>query len=295
MKTKSLAIHFASLVFSLVMMMSLSGCNIVNIIKEKLGIISEPLPAEVKQEMKQADDGKLALKSPGELAKENSELLAEMIEVVFNETEISNKVNFGELANSLNQGASLEGVYHGLVMGSRYRSLESKSQAASTTLLKAFAVEMAELQDTMKNPTEFLKEEAKKAPSIEFPDGNSAAGDIPTAAPRSQEVKAKKPKAQIGEEMLETFIGASSFTLKRVLCDEALKKIDEVKGSPGELSQWYASFVLRMIKTQVNFGLDQRSNSNFDFHFKFAEHMALDRVKWEVLNRYQRYLNSVVQ
>jgi hypothetical protein len=244
------------------------------------------LPTEVKDEMNMVTESPKL--SAGELAKENSELLSEMMKVVFDEKDIDNKGDFGNLVHTLNQGASLEGIYRGLIMGSRYRALESKSQAASPGEIKAFAVEMAELQNTMKNPSVFTSDDARKAPSIEFPDGNPSA---PIAHEGSQEVTQKRDKKKVLDELLETFIGASGFTLKRTLGDESLKKMDEIKGDPGELANWYARFVLRMCDSKVDFGLELRNRPDFDLHFKFAQKMALDRLKWEVLNRYHRYLN----
>ena len=142
----------------------------------------------------------------------------------------------------------------------------------------------------MKNPSVFSAD-AKKAPSIDYPDGSEAV--VPVASAGSQVVEKKKDRMQLQGELLQTFIGASSFTLKRTLCEEALKKFEEVKDNSGDMAQWYANFVLHMADTKVDFGLELRSKPDFDFHFKFAQKMALDRVKWEVLNRYHRYLNAL--
>ena len=269
------------------MLTSVSACyNPINDLKEKFGLEkAKPLPADMKAEMgTETEPTKI---TAGELARENSELLAEMNKVIFNEADVDNKTDFGNLVLTLNQGASLEGIYRGLVMGSRYRALETKSQAANPTELKAFANEMAELQDSMKNPSEFTSEE-KKAPSIEYPDGSES---VPTVHAGSQDVEKKKDKAIVRDELLQTFIGASGYTLKRVLCDEALKKFDEMKDDRGDMAQWYAKLVIRLAASKVDFGLALRNQADFDFHFKFAQKMATDRVKWEVLNRYHRYLN----
>lgn len=285
--------------FSLILLLSLTslGCDpldpqsVILEIKTKLGVAPKPvLPAEVKEEINsQNEPSKPA--NASELAKENSELLSEMMKVVFNEEEIEDKSGFGTLAHTLNQGASLEGIYEGIVMGSRYRALETKSQAASPSELKAFAIEMADLQLSMKNPSTYEASSAKKAPSIQYPDGSSV--DVPTATVGTQVVEKKKDRMALQTELLETFIGASGYTLKRTLSEEALKKLDEMKSDSGELAQWYAHFVLRMCDTKVDFGLALRNKADFDFHFKFAQKLALDRVKWEVLNRYHRYLNFI--
>ncbi|MBC7397070.1 MAG: hypothetical protein H7333_06470, partial [Bdellovibrionales bacterium] len=210
-------------------------------------------------------------RGPGALARENSELLSEMMKVVFDEEEVDSKSDFGTLAHTLNQGASLEGIYRGIVMGSRYRAMETKNQAASPEELKAFAIELSELQDSMKNPSTFEMEEAKKAPSIEYPDGSVA---VPHSIAGSQEVLPKRDKIEVRDGLVKIFIGASGYTLKRTLGEEALKKIDEMKMDSGELAQWYARFVLRMCLAKVDFGLELRNKPDFDLHFKFAQKMA---------------------
>ena len=265
----------------------LSACNPVQEIRTFLGRNTKTLPAEVKDEVNSIQDSE-KVATAGEMAKENSELLSEMMKVIFDQEEVDSKSDFGTLAHTLNQGASLEGIYRGIIMGSRYRAMESKNQAASPTQLKAFAVELSELQDTMKNPSRFEVEEAKKAPSIEYPDGSAP---LAHSFDGTQEVKIKRDKAEVRNELVSIFIGALGYTLKRTLGEEALKKIDEMKSDSGELAQWYAHFVLRMCDTKVDFGLELRNKPDFDFHFKFAQKMALDRVRWEVLNRYHRYLN----
>lgn len=287
----------------LALSMSLSGCQVPPL-PELLAKINravgfelfkykqKTLPDDVKDEMSQASNPD-ASPSAGALAKANSELLGEMFKVVFHLDKVEDKSEFGGLTHSLNQGASLEGIYHGIVMGSRYRGLEGSTKAASPRVLKAFVLEMAELQLSMRSPTEFQVEESRKAPNIEYPDGSAAQPGV-AKKKESQEVKEKKDKTVLINELLQIFIGASDYTLKRVLADEALKKFDELKDSPAELAQWYAQFVLRMCDTHIDFGLELRNKPDFDFHFKFAQRMAPDRVKWEVLNRYHRYLNYVI-
>jgi len=240
----------------------------------------------------------------------NSELLTEMFQVTFHQKEIEDQSLFSSLVSSLNQGASLEGIYRGLVMGSRYRVLESKAKAASPDAIKFFATEMGELQAGMKSPSSFTKDTAKQAPTIDYPEGAadsppSAGANGPDsytfgdtekkeAAPVPQsEPSGKRTKKEIASEILDDFIGATPFTLKRVLADEALRKIDELKDSPADLAQWYASLVVRLAETGTDFGLPQRNTTDYDFHFRFARTMSVDRVKWEVLNRYHRVINRI--
>ncbi len=221
--------------------------------------------------------------------KANSELLLEMFQVTFNKKEIEDRVHFLALHSALNQGASLEGIYHGLVMGSHYRVLESKAKAASPEAIQFFAREMSELQSGMKNPTLFYRETAKQYPTIDYPDGS--VGD--SAADQIIFDQKKKSPKEMMEETLQNFIGATPFTLKRVIADEVLKKMDELKNSPEDLAQWYAALVLKLNGANTDFGLPKRNSPDFDFHSRFAKTMPLDRVKWEVLNRYQRVLNRL--
>jgi hypothetical protein len=282
---------------ALFLCLALSGCEPVQKMLELLELVKPATPGKVTQpESIQNELGASPTPTPildpvakaESIAKQNSELLAEIYKVVFNEDEVEDKSDYGSLVNSLNQGASLEGIYRGLVMGSRYRALESKAQGASPAELKFFAIEMAELQSAMRQPTQFSETEAKKPPSIDYPDGSLA---TPTAGAAT--VTKKRDKAEIMAGLLKTFIGASVYTLKRTLGDEALRKFDEDKDDIGNLARWYASTVVRLSQSKVDFGLELRNRADFDFHFRFAKNMAVDRVKWEALNRYHRYLNAV--
>ena len=219
-----------------------------------------------------------------------------MFQVTFNKKEIEDPSQFSGFLSSLNQGASLEGIYRGLVMGARYRVTESNAKAASPAAIKFFASEMSELQNGMKNPTVFSKDTAKLFPTIEYPEGtNDSIPDKLTFGDTKEGEKdaAKKDKNQLTAEMLQDFIGATPYTLKRVLAEEALKKMDEMKDSPADLAQWYAGLVVHLSAANTDFGLPQRNSSDFDFHFRFARTMSIDRVKWEVLNRYHRIINRI--
>lgn len=235
------------------------------------------------------------------LARANSELMSEMMKVVFKDPKAGDPSEFGAWVHSLNQGASLEGIYRGLIMGSRYRAMESTGQAAAPQVLKLFVTELVELQLSMSQPTVFESEESSLPPSIDYP-GESKVLSRPRAgvpkiqaAHHDQEVRPKKDRVQLSNELLSIFIGATPYTLKRVLAEEGLRKLDELASSPGELGQWYAAWVIRLSSTPVDFGLEQRKKPDFDFHFNFSQKMSLDRVKWEVLNRLHRLLNDAIE
>ena len=282
---------------SIVVVGALSACKPVDTLLDFFGIErpqKSTLHGDLKNEIKSAEADPGKEKKTDELAKENQELLGEVVRVVFNQDSTAGQGDFDALVHTLNQGASLEGIYRGLVMGSRYRGLESKGQGATPEELRVFATEMAQLQMTMRKPTHFDMD-SKNVPQIEFPDEASAnATPVSNPSPnRSEDGDVKKDKAALEQELLRKFIGASHFALKRILGEEALRKFEESKNDPSEIAQWYASLVLRLIDRGVDGGLELRNKPDFQFHLKFAEKMALDRVKWEVLNRYHRYLNAV--
>lgn len=177
-------------------------------------------------------------------------------------------------------------------MGSHYRALETRAKAAAPNAVKFFALEMAELQLSMKNPTKFDKNSAKNYPTIDFPDGLPESVDL-TPEVQSGEKKEPQSKQERAEEILQTFIGATSFALKRVMSEEILKKMDEQKNSPADMAHWFATTAIRLNVSKMDFGLPQRSSPDFEFHHKFAKAVSPDRLRWEVLNRYHRIFNNL--
>jgi hypothetical protein len=114
-----------------------------------------------------------------------------------------------------------------------------------------------------------------------------------TPEPTPTVANGQRDKREFAEEVLQKFIGATSFTLKRVMAEELLKKMDELKDSPMDLAQWYATTVIRASESKLDFGLKQRNVKDFDFHHDFAKRVPMDRLKWEVLNRYHRIFNHL--
>lgn len=70
----------------------------------------------------------------------NAELFREMFSVVLRR-EPQDRASFGNWVDTLNQGASLEGVYHGLVHSKDYEKLESSGPAASKQTIQVFKEE----------------------------------------------------------------------------------------------------------------------------------------------------------
>lgn len=220
-------------------------------------------------------------------SKEHSELLHEIITVVFLK-QPTDKTEFGSLVNTLNQGASLEGIYNGFVHSSVYRKSELLSEKASPQTLQAFSQELAALEILFSEPTLFNSEAAKPLPVLDPTDLSS-----PVLEKVKKTNEEKRNEIQLAQEYQETFHGAPFFTLKRILGDEAIKLIRLKKDSAQDLSDWYGKWTERMASKNVDFGLPQRNKSDGRFHGNWARSAPWDRVEWEVLNRLHRYLNQV--
>lgn len=253
-------------------------------LKEFLGLAPSPAPVT---------ESPTAEKRNFDLAKGKREILAEMLRVVFDQAEIEDDDFFQGLFSSFNQGASIEGIYRGLVQGQRYRALETGGLGADPAQIRFFAAELARIQESMRNPTRLDTQESRRPPRIEYPEGDSpeSAANPPPSVPADP--KAPLKKGELENRLLRDFIGSSHFTLKRILGDEVLKKLDEMKGSPADVAQWYASTVVRLGKSGVDFGVPLRNSDDFGMHQRFAETVSLDRVIWEVLNRYHRCINAL--
>ena len=89
-----------------------------------------------------------------------------------------------------------------------------------------------------------------------------------------------------------TFAGASFFTLKRVMGDEALKLVAARASTPEQLALWYSKWAVQMTGLGIDFGLVLRNSKDENFHYKWALSISPDRVKWEVLNRVHRVLKA---
>jgi hypothetical protein len=269
-----------------------------NSIGEKVVGGSTPTPAELLNTG--PGTGPDAAVSSG-AAKANQELMSEILTVVFHQKAITEnpefRSEFGSLANSLNQGASLEGIYRGIVMGGKYRALENQTGAALPKALKIFARELIWVQLEMKQPTRYTAGDSNRPLEIDFPEGTKTEEvfDAPvddTMAVNTTAVQSVVKSDPRESDIQKMFLGSSVYILKRVLAEEVMRKIDELKSSPRDLAQWYAQFVMRMAESKVDFGLEQRNQADFDLHFRWAMTASQDRIIWESLNRVHRVLNS---
>jgi len=216
-----------------------------------------------------------ALRSPeARFSKENAEILAEMVRVVFNR-EPQDRKSFQAYHSSLNQGASLEGILNGLTHSSSYRELEASSPPAPP-LAKAFFIdELLRIQTGMEKPFSITPESGKPLRVNGVLDGK------------------KEYPAQLkpDKKNYELWFATSSLpTLKRVLCEIILQKIESA--GPG-VGAWYGETAARLAGAGVDFGLSQRNLADGAFHKKWAETHTQDRLVWESLNRYLRVLNHL--
>jgi hypothetical protein len=251
-------------------------------------------------------------------AKANAELLHEVYKVVYLR-EPKDRGEFGNLVDSMNQGASLEGMYNGFTHSTDYRKLEMSTGGASPEALRAFGEELAVFETELPVPVEF-DAAATQPLAQQDPGAEGAAPPTPIATPRADGVNVIEygkvpepgvtatptaepvaaaspggPKADarvLAERYTKQFVGASIFTLKRVLGDEALRVVAVKREYPEKLASWYSKWVVHMAALGVDFGISQRNKADEVFHYKWAMTASEDRLNWEVLNRVHRVLNE---
>ncbi len=227
-------------------------------------------------------------------AKANAELLQEVFRVVF-VREPKSPAEFGNWVDTLNQGASLEGVYNGFTHSSTYRELETSKKGAAPSAIQVFAEELALLELELAEPTKFSDKDAQPLVvlgQIDLSTPVTAEERYAPFAKASAEPKKKSDASQLTGQYSKIFLSSSLFTLKRVLGDEALKVIGEKRASKELLATWYSRFVVRIAARGVDFGVPLRNNVFEKFHYDWAIENSEDRLSWEVLNRLHRAVNA---
>lgn len=236
-------------------------------------------------------------------AKANAELLREILLVAL-QKEPKDPAEFGNWVDTLNQGASLEGVYNGLTHSTEFRALEEANKGALPEALKAFGQELALLEAELPVVTQFDARSALPLPVMgTVPSEGGTPGGSNSRDP-AQEVHGaktldgnaeKKPPVDVNvlaEQYSKQFVGASIFTLKRVIGDEALKVIAIKSEYREKLALWYSKWVVHMSQLNVDFGVPLRNKPDETMHYKWVLDNSNDRVMWEVLNRLHRVLNE---
>ncbi|HTL12536.1 MAG TPA: hypothetical protein VL588_08625, partial [Bdellovibrionota bacterium] len=253
---------------------------------DSVGLHIQPQqPAEAKKPDAKGKEGELTSEG-AKASKEHAELLQEMYRVVY-DRDIENRSEYGSLVDTLNQGASLEGVYNGFTHSSNYRRLEVANPGATPAALNAFGKELARLTLELPAPTEFdasaaqplatpvqpgLSEEETADQEHGTIDYGSAPEKNAKPAPAAADgqgvpAAAKPPLDQLATKYSNLFVGASIFTLKRILGDEALKVMAVKKEYREKFALWYSQWVVAEAGYGVDFGLDQRNKADADFHY----------------------------
>lgn len=214
----------------------------------------------------------------------NAELLQELIQVVMIQKSYS-KAEFLSLVSALNQGGSLIGMYNSLAHSQDYRDLEKGFQSSTEAALDGFAKELFEVQKSLSVPTRYERKDRDPLPPPQFPTGDVEVMDF------SKKKNSGNTAGQSVNELKEIFRGASIFTLKRVLGDELLRLIDELK--PEELARWYGKWAVHFSSYSVPLGLKLRSEGDAAFHESWAKKANKEQISWEALNRVHRVLNEL--
>jgi hypothetical protein len=231
--------------------------------------------------------------------KQNAELLQEVYLVVYAKAAVSQS-GFGSLVAALNQGASLEGVYNGIVHSADFRKLESDHPGASPMALRFFSEELARTELEMSSITIFPSTSAQPLSAPVEPLGTEEENgeiDFPgsptvTKEPSPSPSVVKPTERALMLKYYSDFSGASFYTLKRVLGDELLRLCAEKSGDQKELAKWYGAWVNRMDGLKIDFGLALRNNPDPELHRGWAMSVSSDRLRWEVLNRIHRVINQ---
>jgi hypothetical protein len=281
---------------------------------EILSIKNEPIPIPSKNPTIRPSPSSPHEVSAAKKALQNAQLLHEIFLITFNREPLD-RSDFGNWADTLNQGASLEGVFNGLTHSTAFRQIETEHAGASTTATRIFGEELAILESSLLSPTFFNQKSTLPLPLLKLedpenpttPSGPVNDPENPTTVIEFPGPSAVKPAGTgfnpppiVTEYSIpisaagytKLFIGASIFTLKRVLGEEALKVVSAQNSYPEKRALWYSKWVVRIVNRKVEFGLPLRNSSDENFHYRWALANSEDKLKWEVLNRLFRVLNE---
>jgi hypothetical protein len=274
--------------------LSLSSCQkVAEWMTHTLGSAPSPVPQVSPESPSPVEDG---------VTQRNSPILQEMYRVVW-VMHPPSPSEFGNWLDSINQGASFEGVYNAFTHSTQQRALEGDSKGtASPQALKAFAWELAGLALEFPELPEWSERDSR--PLIELNPGEEQLDarqsklkpELIEFKPlaRAEPSNAPRPTREVlAGQITGKFNGASIFILKRVLGDWGLKVVELRRAeSKDRLVGWFADFAAATAKYQVSFGLKERNKPERDFHLNWATQSSEDLLRWEVLNRLHRILNE---
>lgn len=200
--------------------------------------------------------------TPKERRQIRKQFLSEIYQHVF-ARKFRDREAFIRWMNVLEQGASVEGVYRGLVLSREYAQMERGRTTPEA--LELFASEMALLA---------LYRDNKGVEYIQSDQG-------------------KRKREELKRALQARFESRSLFTLKRILGEEVLEYMDILKENRQTLSKWYADTTVRWNSQGVDFGLKQRNSKDGEYHQQWALGNSIGRIQWEVLNRLHRMMNGL--
>lgn len=232
---------------ALFILFAMSACNFMDWVKPSSKLRQE----EVN---KTAEPSSAKMLSPSEKMAFHRWLVLEMQEQIYARP-VTDVKAASAWANVLSQRASIEGVYHGIILSTEYVALE-KGKASDIKALRFFGNEMAML-------------------------------DFPAAAESDPKV------LNASARYVKDSLGWPIFTLKREMGERILREADKRKADPEKLAAWYAGVAARWAKQDINFGLPQRNNKDEVFHFNWAKENTLGMIQWELLNKAHRILNQL--
>ncbi len=231
-------------------------------------------------------------------SRENSELLAEMIRVVFGR-DPKDPQAFNQYHASLNQGASIEGILNGVMHTGAYRDFETSSPKAKGPALQFFVEELILLQTGLVSsghrPIALSDASPRPLAKMEMPTGESSGRAVESAKPWKFD-----PKTAVSFYS-KAFSVSSMPILRRVLVEAVEARIDGFPSATSpEFANWYSDLAARFANAGVDFGVPQRNLPSPVYHHEMFDGLVKsrtpaevhDRILWESLNRYLRILNQ---
>lgn len=234
-------------------------------------------------------------------AKAHAEILRELYQVVLLKVP-QDRSTFGNWVDSLNQGASIEGVYNGFTHSKEYRDFEKQETTkAKPEAVQIFTEQWFYFQRELKKKSELHSSEALPLREANF----SELGKTTSFSNASYSLLSQPGATILSQESVvkRAFSKASIYTLKRVLGDQALLWVAEGRhenatqsaGSKPRFPLNYANWVLDGLRSHIDFGLSLRNRDDADFHAQWAARELKSKsglLEWEVLNRIHRLINA---
>lgn len=205
----------------------------------------------------------------------NAAYLKELFKVALGR-DLRNQEEFDKFMNVMDQGASYEGIYNGLIYSQEYKDKEKG--VAPVGAVKAYADIMAQLKLDQKYDS--LKITASETSDVINKDK--------LEPPQPTELERTSLVGDFEREAL----ALSLYTLKRKLGEEVIRTIELKREYKEKFATWYGRFTVFMNKKGIDFGVPLRNRKDEYYHYKWALEADEDRLRWECLNRAHILMNS---